>query len=144
MKTLYRDDTIHDTEYVTLHDARKEIEALETRLKRAEKTLQAIESTALEIIPGYGKTALSDFTTPVSVMYRLRDEVDALREQLQHFCKDENSFRDIAYVLADRIRVHMHVGTAFCKSCDILRTYDHIVAAANIKARNSLELPPTA
>jgi hypothetical protein len=83
MKILWRDDTDHNTEYVTLHEALSEIEAMETRMKRAEKTLKAIEDTALEIIPGYGKTGLSDFTTPVSVMYRLRDEVNVLRDKVR-------------------------------------------------------------
>jgi hypothetical protein len=53
------------------------------QLEHDRKKLQAIEDAALKIIPGYGKTGLSDFTTPVSVMYRLRDEVDALRKELE-------------------------------------------------------------
>jgi hypothetical protein len=83
MKILRRDDTDHNTEYVTKNEAMEEILAMENRLLRAEKTLKSIEEEALKIIPGYGKTALSDFTTPVSVMYRLRDEVDTLRKQLK-------------------------------------------------------------
>ena len=52
-------------------------------LQHAHKKLDAIQNTALEIIRGYGKTGLSTFTTPVSVMYRLRDEVNTLREELK-------------------------------------------------------------
>ena len=53
------------------------------QLEQDRKKLTAIEDAALKIIPGYGKTGLSDFTTPVSVMCRLRDEVDTLRKELE-------------------------------------------------------------
>jgi hypothetical protein len=79
-------DTVTKDDLVLAHFARRlERERNEARedLQHAHKKLDAIQNTALEIIPGYGKTGLSTFTTPVSVMYRLRDEVNTLRAELK-------------------------------------------------------------
>jgi hypothetical protein len=63
----------HDVEGPTLLEAVCE-------MKRRQ---EAIYAKALEIIPGYGNTGKSTFTGPIAVMFRLRDEVDLLRKELE-------------------------------------------------------------
>lgn len=50
---------------------------------RMKREAEAIQSKALEIIPGYGNTGKSTFSTPIAVMSRLRDEIDLLRAELK-------------------------------------------------------------
>lgn len=50
--------------------------------ERLAKKIDAIETKALEIIPGYGNTGKSTFSTPIAVMGRMRDEIDLLRKEL--------------------------------------------------------------
>jgi hypothetical protein len=49
---------------------------------RLAKKIDAIETKALEITPGYGNTGKSTFSTPIAVMGRMRDEIDLLRKEL--------------------------------------------------------------
>jgi len=51
--------------------------------ERLAKKIDAIEAKALEIIPGYGNTGKSTFSTPIAVMGRMRDEIDLLRKELE-------------------------------------------------------------
>lgn len=64
-------------------DERKEESALHQKEhERLAKKIDAIENKALEIIPGYGNTGKSTFSTPIAVMGRMRDEIDLLRKEL--------------------------------------------------------------
>jgi hypothetical protein len=51
--------------------------------ERLAAKIEAIEKKALEIIPGYGNTGKSTFSTPIAVMGRMRDEIDLLRKELE-------------------------------------------------------------
>lgn len=50
---------------------------------RMKREAESIQAKALEIIPGYGNTGKSTFTTPIAVMGRMRDEIDLLRAELK-------------------------------------------------------------
>ena len=65
-------------------DEWKEESALHSKESdRLAKKIEAIEKKALEIIPGYGNTGKSTFSTPIAVMGRMRDEIDLLRKELE-------------------------------------------------------------
>ena len=65
-------------------DEWKEESALHSKESdRLAKKIDAIENKALEIIPGYGNTGKSTFSTPIAVMGRMRDEIDLLRKELE-------------------------------------------------------------
>ena len=64
-------------------EAREDLREARESLRDAHKILNSIQDVSQEIIFGHGNTGLSKFTTPVSVMYRLRDEVNTLRTELE-------------------------------------------------------------
>lgn len=49
MKTVQRDDTVHLTDYVTLHDAQTEIEARQDRIRELEEQLDALHDRNLSL-----------------------------------------------------------------------------------------------
>lgn len=101
------------TTELTPAEADKLRSKLDSTVEDLRSTLQAIQNTALEIIPGYGNTGLSTFTTPVSVMYRLRDEVNTLRAELQSEQQKAIdwfiSYQELKTAVADTLEENCHL-----------------------------------
>jgi len=117
-------------------EAREDLREARESLRDAQKILNSIQDVSQEIIFGHGNTGLSKFTTPVSVMYRLRDEVNTLRTELES--EQEKAlvwfiaYQELKTAVADTLMENRHLADG--SQCTLKKLKDAYAKAKSAEA----------